>query len=36
VLGTREDVPGRQGVVDHPFVIGRPDGLDENQYAIRV
>jgi hypothetical protein len=25
VLGTRERVPGRQAVVDHPFVIGRSD-----------
>jgi hypothetical protein len=30
VLGTRERVPGRQAVVDHPFVIGRPDGPDES------
>ena len=33
VLGTREGVPGRQAVVDHPFVIGRPDGLDERPVA---
>ena len=29
MLGTREGVPGRQAVVDHPFVIGSPDGVAE-------
>ena len=30
VLGTREGVPGRQAVVDHPFVFDRPDGTAES------
>ena len=33
VLGARERVARRQVVIHRPFLIGRPDGADEGEYA---